>query len=125
MKQQNSATLPCAASPTRPSIARLPPSQLRPVWASFWAWRADVARLLCAPSEPGDHPAAEQHDGCTEAEWSCELDSEGFHPVPVFARARGSAFIPAVEILNFIRSTLMNEDRVIGNAKNIDSQACV
>src|SRR5262249_60602236 len=36
----------------------------------------------------------------------CELDSEGFHPVPVFAPARGSAFIPAVRILNFIRSTL-------------------
>src|SRR4029450_12052377 len=29
------------------------------------------------------------------------------------------AFIPTVEILNLRRTTLMNEDRVIGNAKNV------
>jgi uncharacterized protein YjbJ (UPF0337 family) len=38
------------------------------------------------------------------------------------ARTREPAPVPAIEILNLRRSTLMNEDRVIGNAKSVGGQ---
>src|SRR6516162_9377214 len=39
-----------------------------------------------------------------------------------FAEKGNPTSIPTVEILNLRRTTLMNEDRVIGNAKNVGGQ---
>jgi uncharacterized protein YjbJ (UPF0337 family) len=61
----------------------------------------------------GDRPAADQRDDLTASRWSVDV----FHLV---LRAKGNpTSIPTVEILNLRRTTLMNEDRVIGNAKNV------
>jgi hypothetical protein len=71
----------------------LPPLQLQSVWASFWPWQADVARVLCALREPGDHPVAEQHDGCAN------LIAKAFTGCRLLPAQGNRASISAVEIL--------------------------
>jgi uncharacterized protein YjbJ (UPF0337 family) len=84
----------------------------------LWAWPA--VPLLQAPRErPGDRPAAERRHDLTASQSPlmlsvCRLER--------FAREREPPSIPTVEITNLRRTTLMNEDRVIGNAKNVGGQ---
>jgi uncharacterized protein YjbJ (UPF0337 family) len=77
----------------------------------LWAWQA-VPLLQARRERSAGRPAANRRDDLTASQpsmWS------GW-----FARGkRNPAFIPTVEILNLRRTTLMNEDRVIGNAKNV------
>jgi hypothetical protein len=105
----------CAACPTRSSIGRLSHSQLQSVWVSLWAWPA--VPLLQAPRErPADRPAAERRDDLTAFQSPLMLS------VADWSGSRGEReppSIPTVEITNLRRTTLMNEDRVIGNAKKL------
>jgi uncharacterized protein YjbJ (UPF0337 family) len=78
----------------------------------LWAWPA-VPWLRARPERPGERPAAERRNDLT-------ADLVGCRPGAV--RAKEPASIPTVEIMNFRRTTLMNEDRVIGQAKNVGGQ---
>jgi uncharacterized protein YjbJ (UPF0337 family) len=69
----------------------------------------------------GDRPEGDRRDDLTHLD---DLTaSQSPKSVDVFglvcARKGNPTSIPTVEILNLRRTTLMNEDRVIGNAKNV------
>jgi uncharacterized protein YjbJ (UPF0337 family) len=67
----------------------------------------------------GDRPAADRRDDLTHLDDLTASQSLLMFSVWFCAGKGNPTSIPTVEILNLRRTTLMNEDRVIGNAKNV------